>query len=114
MKDDPDAAPVGNQPTSSRRKRVLSDDEITCSGRKKRTSEEDELPLDLPLELKFSILQNEVVDLRRENIERISGQVNFLLSFLGIQKGQTVRVDREPAVECRVASSFRWMIRIYP
>ena len=63
------------------------------------------LPLELPLKLKFSILQDEIVDLRKENIylktnfERINGQVNFLLSFLGIQESQTVGVDREAAVQ---------------
>ena len=56
-----------------------------CSRRKKRAQKEDELPLELPLKLKFSILQDEIVDLRKKNIslktnfERINGQVNFLL-----------------------------------
>ena len=104
-KDGSDAAPVGSQPTSSGRKRVSSDMGTNCSRRKKRTQKEDELPLELPLELKFSILQDEIVDLRKENIslkinfERINGQVNFLLSFLGIQENRTVGVDREATVQ---------------
>ena len=104
-KDGSDTAPVGSQPTSSGRKRVSSNMETNCSRRKKRAQKEDELPLELPLELNFSILQDEIVDLRKENIslktnfERINGQVNFLLSFLGIQKIQTVVVDREAAVQ---------------
>ena len=35
----------------------------------------------------------------KTNFERINGQVNFLLSFLGIQENQSVGVDREVAVQ---------------
>ena len=104
-KDGSDAAPVGSQPTSSGRKRVSSAMGTNCSRRKKRAQKEDELPLELPLQLKFSILQDEIIDLRKEyislktNFERINGQVNFLLSFLGIQESQTVGVNREAAVQ---------------
>ena len=47
---------------------MLADVETNCSGRKRRRPKEDELPLELPLKLKLSILQDETVDLRSENI----------------------------------------------
>ena len=63
----------------------MPDVETYCSGRKKRSPKEYELPQALPLELKFSILQDEVVDLISEN-----SQVNSLLSFMEIHEGQTI------------------------